>query len=413
LLSRIASDTFGRQLERDFSRIRALNPIGIQLAAYRENTYMINGFIQSFSSFQESSNLVWKVELDANPAYAPVLVKSHEDGSQEIFTQDEDNQVYLVSGGGQVLWKRQLDAPIVGEVHQVDFYRNGKLQYLFTTKRSIYLIDRLGRNVENFPLRLPSDVTTGLSVFDYNRNGKYRMFLGCENKHIYGFYKSGKPLPGWSPKKMNNVIPHAIDHFVVDTRDYIMALDKDGKLSLLNRQAEDRLGPFRLETAFAQPFYLDKGEGRNFELINCDEQGVMYKIINGERVESDTLIETFGRVVFRYRDITGDGHKEYILKDAFKLVAFDRNGEQVFDYLLPDAVEEDVIFVNISGEVPLVGLYSRANELIYLVKPSGLLYDRFPLSGSTPFSVAPLMTRDEQLVITGMRDRTITTYRLE
>ena len=43
---------------------------------------------------------------------------------------------------------------ILDNINQIDFYKNKKIQYVFNTEDSLYIIDRLGQNVEDFPLSL-------------------------------------------------------------------------------------------------------------------------------------------------------------------------------------------------------------------------------------------------------------------
>src|SRR5690606_10185959 len=56
------------------------------------------------------------------------LVNSHVDRSREVLVHDSLHNVSLLSGEGKVLWKLPLDGQIQGDVHQIDYYSNGKLQ---------------------------------------------------------------------------------------------------------------------------------------------------------------------------------------------------------------------------------------------------------------------------------------------
>ena len=57
----------------------------------------------------------------------------------------------MTSSKGNILWKRQLGGIILDNINQIDFYKNKKIQYVFNTEDSLYIIDRLGQNVEDFP----------------------------------------------------------------------------------------------------------------------------------------------------------------------------------------------------------------------------------------------------------------------
>ena len=123
----------------------------------------------------------WESLLDAPIAFKPQLVQNHSTGETDIFVQDMRNNTYLLNNVGRILWKIQLPEPIIGQVYQVDIYRNGKLQMLFNTKNYIYVMDRLGNFVDKFPVKLQSPAVGGVALFDYDNNRQYRMMIACED----------------------------------------------------------------------------------------------------------------------------------------------------------------------------------------------------------------------------------------
>jgi len=45
------------------------------------------------------------------------------DGANTCFMiQDDSNRLYLFDAGGQLLWKKQLDERIIGDIHSIDFF---------------------------------------------------------------------------------------------------------------------------------------------------------------------------------------------------------------------------------------------------------------------------------------------------
>ena len=122
---------------------------------------------------------------------------NHNTKEKEVFLQLKDNTILLQTSGGKELWKAAMSDPIIGDVTQVDVLKNGKLQFAFTTKRALYIIDRNGKSLPGFPLKLKSDVTTGLSAFDYSNDLNYRLIFGCANGSILNYTVAGTPTPGW------------------------------------------------------------------------------------------------------------------------------------------------------------------------------------------------------------------------
>ena len=70
---------------------------------------------------------------------------------------------------GQIEWSKKIDGQITAKIDQIDSYKNGKLQYVFATEKSLNLLDRKGRDVGKFPLKFKDNITSPVSVFDYDK----------------------------------------------------------------------------------------------------------------------------------------------------------------------------------------------------------------------------------------------------
>ncbi|MCK5704997.1 MAG: hypothetical protein KAI29_27785, partial [Cyclobacteriaceae bacterium] len=98
----------------------------------------------------------------------PYIVKNHNNNRFEVLVQDSLNILYQISNEGEILWGDSIQDKIVSKIHQIDYYKNSKLQYLFATKNKIYLLDRNGDHVGNFPIKLKAGIELEhLSVIDY------------------------------------------------------------------------------------------------------------------------------------------------------------------------------------------------------------------------------------------------------
>ena len=72
----------------------------------------------------------------------------------DIVVQDENNVLYLFSNTGDLFWKKQLSGPVIGEIEQVDLYKNRRLQMVFRTPDRFIILDRNGKIVSPFNLSL-------------------------------------------------------------------------------------------------------------------------------------------------------------------------------------------------------------------------------------------------------------------
>jgi hypothetical protein len=119
---------------------------------------------------------------------------------KDIVVQDVKNNLYQITKDGKVLWKKQLDGKILGNIEQIDLYKNGKLQLAFATPKRVYVIDRNGKDVSPYPLKFNDAITQPLSVFDYDNKKDYRLLV-CQGKALLMYDKQGKTVRGFIYKK--------------------------------------------------------------------------------------------------------------------------------------------------------------------------------------------------------------------
>lgn len=91
----------------------------------------------------------------------PFKVKNCATGKDNLIRQNKDNSLELVDEKGKVLWRIPFPGKLCGMVGQVDYYNNGKIQYLMAACDKVHLIDRLGREVSGFPRQLPENAVVG------------------------------------------------------------------------------------------------------------------------------------------------------------------------------------------------------------------------------------------------------------
>ncbi len=70
---------------------------------------------------------------------------------EDIFFRPEGKVAKMFSKDGKLLWSKTLDGEVIGKAKQVDTYKNGKYQALFSTVATTYCIDILGRDVKGYP----------------------------------------------------------------------------------------------------------------------------------------------------------------------------------------------------------------------------------------------------------------------
>ena len=107
-------------------------------------------------------------KADVEIPAGPFEVTNSGTGKTNLFYQASNLSLCLKDKeSGKGLWGVSFDRPICGAVSTIDYYANGKLQFLFAAGSRLYLIDRLGRFVSGFPVELGKEVLLGPAVYDF------------------------------------------------------------------------------------------------------------------------------------------------------------------------------------------------------------------------------------------------------
>ena len=207
-----------------------------------------NNFIQTRLTAQKKNlspqkNSViskYNFSLDAPASRTPQWIKNHRNKTMDIVVQDEKNILYLFSNTGKLYWKKELDGQIIGKIKQVDLYRNKRLQMAFRTPNRFQILDRNGKIVPPFDIKLSGQTPSHISVFDYDLTRNYR-FLITDRKKVRMIDNRGKIVNGFQLKSLKNGLANPPKHIRFGTKDYIVIQSSDGTVRILNRQGKDRI----------------------------------------------------------------------------------------------------------------------------------------------------------------------------
>uniref|UniRef100_UPI0030DA79B1 hypothetical protein n=1 Tax=uncultured Planktosalinus sp. TaxID=1810935 RepID=UPI0030DA79B1 len=143
-----------------------------------------NGIIKETHNQSRGTGVtqLFAINLENELLSRPQFFNNHISKGKDIVVQDVTNKLHLISSSGKVLWSKQLDSEILGDVQQVDLLRNGKSQLAFSTKNTFYILDRNGKEVSPFPLNFKDAITQPLVVFDYDNNRNYRFVITQSNE---------------------------------------------------------------------------------------------------------------------------------------------------------------------------------------------------------------------------------------
>ena len=374
-------------LNQNIESFRKFQAFAVQL---QQNNGMIynNLYLQYVPEVKEEAVTVWESHLDASMNFKPLLVTNHYTKENEIFIQDLNNKIYLINKVGRILWKLQLNEKINSEIYQVDFYKNGKLQFLFSTENKIHLIDRNGNYVERYPVELRSPSTAGLAMFDYNKTLDYRILIPCKNKNVYLYNLEGNLVNGWKFGQTDNLVTTPVQHFRIKTNDYLIFADKF-RVYILNRRGEERI---HIKNQFPKSannnFILELGNSNTNPCFVTTDTSSLVKMISLDGIVKSKQIEKYSSDhYFDYQDINADGFKDYIFLDKNKLEVFKQDGSEIFDYKFDKNIEDSPVYYYFSYDDRKLGVVSKITNEIFLFNSNGSIYDGFPLKGNTQFTI--------------------------
>jgi len=364
--------------------------------------YFFNSIILLHESQEFKNATAWTFNLNAETNYKPQLVLNHYNKELEVLSQDIENTLYLINNKSELLWKKNIGNAIIGDVHQIDSYNNKKLQYLFNTKDSIYLIDRNGKYVAPFPIVSTQPMSVPLAVFDYDNAKNYRILVAMGDE-LKMYTQKGKIVSGWEFLKTASKIILTPEHYQIFNKDYVIISEENGITHLLNRKGQAR-------TLLKSKIYRSKKTmnlitGKSIldsKLITTNNQG---KVI---RIYFDGQIDTL-----KIQNLTQDD--EYIANNEYSIVVkknqirFSSNNNR-FEYLFETAprTKPKVFFFN---DTTLISIRNSAENLIYLFNEKGQLCNQ-PFFGTTDFSIGAVNQPNKLNLVVGSQEGLIYNYEI-
>jgi hypothetical protein len=266
---------------------------------------------------------------------SPMWVRSHKQGGSLLLVQDALHQLYLVDAVGELIWKKQLDGPLLPEVHAVDIYKNNKWQYLCATATSMYVIDYTGHEINGFPRPLLNNGQgIAVNIIDYDRDKNYRILITDEKGNVYLKDTQYRPLPGWNPKAFQGAFVRAPFHIRV-SRDYFIALQEKGTLHVVNRRGQPYPGfPINVGESVHNPLIVRQAkQPADTRLVVLTDTGKLLTYnLKGGLQHSVQLAQTKSAVKFMLiPDQVNKQHYVILQQDIDKLVFLDEQGQVLFE----------------------------------------------------------------------------------
>ena len=340
------------------------------------NTRYIEKLSEQF--VEKGPKVVFNLKFKNDISLAPKLVQNYITKKPEIITQDKSNNLYLVSEDGNIIWRKKIEDQIIGKVHQVDLYKNGRLQYAFVTNESFMIIDKNGNLVKKVKHKNNKKVI-GLSVFDYDKNRNYR-FLICFENDIKMLDSSMKVVKGFSTKNIRSPISSVPKHFRIGSKDFLV-VNTEKKLLILDRRGNIRLNiNEKLKSPISEIFRHKNSFNfvMNNDLVTID--------LNGNTEITPLPLES------EYSFVSNQNNLIHISENIMTIN--DINFELKFgNYTNPKLFFDEIVSIT---DLDL--------KKIYLFNSDGSLIENFPIYGSSVIDMSTKKNKSKLLVTIGEKN---------
>lgn len=333
---------------------------------------------------RKSDRLV--VGLNTTISSKPFVVKSHVSKEEEVLVQDSLHTLYFFSSEGKVLWNKALDGPIIDGIKQVDFFKNGKLQFFFATRHKLHVIDRLGNYVAPFPFEINIKDLEFVSLVDYDNSKKYRFLLGDRAGKLWMYDKEIQNLEGWRPKNVGDNLFTRAQHHRLRGKDYILAIRKDGWAHLMNRRGEYIKGfPLNLDARPDGDYFVEIGNSlatTNFVLISKDGFRVKFNL-EGKVLSRETLVKPSFETQFSL--ITDQNKKSYIIKrqDAKRLTILNEEGAEILSNDFVGTSPVSVQYYDFGAGKTFISITDLHQDISFIYNGKGKLLTSTPIEGES------------------------------
>ncbi len=333
------------------------------------------------------SSISWRVPLGTPAVVAPQAFRTAKSGRVDILVQDADHRLYCIGADGVVRWNRLLDSRMFPGVQATDYYGNGDQQYYLNTQKFIYLLDSTGNDVFK-PLEVPGEACTGVLLDKPGEKG--RLFVGCSNGQVYGYYPNGAALEGWSPYPAAGVLAVAPAAMTHDGKSYIALLSKEGRLTLAERNGKTRFSK-ELSPAFSAYIGVDGEIGR---LVAANAEGVVEAFnMTGESFRLTPKAGKNEGVRFLFSDVTADKRKDYVLLSQQHFAVHGYKDKKFVEFgkgKFPKSQTTVFAVAPPGGGKSLIGTVNLPQREVMLLDADFKPFAGFPMPGSTRFALVDL-----------------------
>ncbi|MEI8137858.1 MAG: hypothetical protein WCH21_11085, partial [Bacteroidota bacterium] len=281
----------------------------------------------------------------------------------------------------------------------VDIFKNNKYQLLFSSLNYLHLIDRNGNYVQGYPVKLPDESTSELSLIDYDNDKDYRLFIACKNKTIYNYSIFGVKQDKFVSVKTEGEINLPIQYVKVGLSDYLVAIDKGGKIYTFSRKGEGRIGLKNKTIENCSAFYVDATNNINstYLIYVDDKNSLLNKISFSDKKVVEKLNVNIDSASVTFSQADENKTTGVILTKSNSILVYNLNGNLLFEKTIDNKLSET--FFSADESQPIFLSFSKPNQELILLDKIKLKIKLFK-SSALPLITDLFNTNKKYLIVT-------------
>lgn len=327
-----------------------------------------SGCIGYFSDSKEVKNEVCAARTDTAIAAGPF----HAGGNDSpVFVTDVSNALYAFDLTGKRLWKKQLDSPLMGSVHNAMIEDEENGYYVFNTRSFVYILDKDGNASGSSPVRLQASASAGLSLRT-NSSGTTEILVACNNLRLYNF----QLRKGFNAKPDYRLLPGNTQLPVIEIADVgTLCLLDDGSGIILKGNG-GRIGAGNKVSPLKNQPILPSVDSAVYFYFLSSADSLIYGVMKNGSVKGVFNDQTEKFTSLALADVNADGEQDWILGTSNGISARTRDGLVIFKQKFNNPVSQ-INFIS-KGNKGAIACLSGSD--VFVLGQDGTIRDGLSLS---------------------------------
>ncbi|GAB3828781.1 hypothetical protein [Pontibacter rugosus] len=395
ILNRYVTDEDRDNLLQNASLIKRFSQTSLQFSMVEGEYYtsmVVRRPEQSNSTGQNTFEAEERFLFDSRLISRPFPIQNAVDRSREIVVQDSALILHNITATGTRGWTDTLNNVLRTDIKQIEYGADKKLRYLFATSNRIHAINNQGQPLDNFPFNLPDSISLQhLVVFDYEKNGDYRLLVDDNLGNLYMYDLQGAAIQGWQPRRMDYRLAAEPQHLRVGGRDVILVLLENGYVYALNRNGETLSGfPINLKSPLTSGAIAKVGADlKRTEITAVTRYGnVLTFNLQGQIVNNEQLLRPSKRALFELVPESSSRRSFIIVRqEQGKVAVFDQDLNELFEKRYVTSASKIVQYFHFGGDNRIYAITERGPQKTYLYDAKGNLISNRTFENDHPVSI--------------------------